>query len=78
MQDEFLGTDDASLVERLGIPVRVVESDYRNIKVTTPEDLLVAGALLRETDFQEMKDDVKDVLKDAAAGLKERLFGDRG
>ena len=74
MQDDFLGTDDASLVERLGIPVRVVESDYRNIKVTTPEDLLVAGALLRETDFLEVKDDVKDALKDAAAEIKERFF----
>jgi 2-C-methyl-D-erythritol 4-phosphate cytidylyltransferase len=42
--DGFLGTDDASLVERLGRPVHVVMSDYSNIKVTTPEDLLVAEA----------------------------------
>ena len=74
LQDDFLGTDDASLVERLGVPVRIVEIDYRNIKVTTPEDLLVAGAFLRETDFREIKDDVKDVLKDAAADFKERFF----
>ena len=46
--DGFLGTDDSSLVERLGVPVKVVESDYRNIKVTTPEDLIIAEALLRE------------------------------
>jgi 2-C-methyl-D-erythritol 4-phosphate cytidylyltransferase len=37
--DQFLGTDDAMLVERLGIAVQVVASDYYNIKITTPEDL---------------------------------------
>ena len=44
--DGFLGTDDASLVERLGEAVCVVESDYRNLKITTPEDLWLAEALL--------------------------------
>lgn len=39
-------TDDASLVERLGVPVKVVESDYENIKITTKEDLVLAEALL--------------------------------
>ena len=32
-------TDEAMLVERLGLPVHVVEGDPRNIKITTPEDL---------------------------------------
>ena len=45
-RDGFLGTDDASLVERLGVRVKVVTSDYRNIKITTPEDLQIAEALL--------------------------------
>lgn len=44
--DGFVGTDDASLVERLGTAVRVAEGDYRNIKITTPEDLIVGEALL--------------------------------
>lgn len=35
----FIGTDDAMLVEQLGISVQVVEADYYNIKITTPEDL---------------------------------------
>lgn len=35
----FCGTDEASLVERLGVPVRIVPGSYRNVKVTTPEDL---------------------------------------
>lgn len=45
--DKFLGTDDASLVERLGAQVKVVTSSYDNIKITTPEDLGVAETLLR-------------------------------
>lgn len=40
-------TDDAFLVERLGIPVTVVEGSERNIKVTTPHDLELARFLLR-------------------------------
>lgn len=39
-------TDDASLVERLGEPVYVVEGDPRNIKVTTPADLRLIRAVL--------------------------------
>ncbi len=45
-RDGFLGTDDASLVERIGGRVKVVTSDYRNIKITTPEDLQIAAALM--------------------------------
>ncbi|MCA1057168.1 2-C-methyl-D-erythritol 4-phosphate cytidylyltransferase [Rossellomorea aquimaris] len=44
----FLGTDDASLVERLDIDVSVVESDYDNIKLTTPEDLYFAEAIIKK------------------------------
>ncbi len=44
----FLGTDEASLVERLRIPVKIVEGDYRNIKITTVDDLKLAKMLLRE------------------------------
>lgn len=46
--DGFLGTDDASLVERLGIPVQLTEGSRRNIKLTTPEDLQMAEAFLTE------------------------------
>ncbi len=42
-------TDDCSAVERLGMAVRIVEGDERNIKVTTPMDLAVAQVLLEET-----------------------------
>ena len=43
----FKGNDDASLVEALGAPVRIVTGSYANIKITTREDLLLAAALLR-------------------------------
>ncbi len=39
-------TDDASLFERLGWPVKVLEAPSSNIKVTTPFDLIVANAVL--------------------------------
>ena len=40
-------TDDASLVEQIGFPVKIIEGEYRNIKVTTEEDLLVAETFLK-------------------------------
>jgi 2-C-methyl-D-erythritol 4-phosphate cytidylyltransferase len=40
-------TDDAMLVENLGAKVRVVPGSYRNIKITTPEDLVIAQAILK-------------------------------
>ena len=43
----FVGTDDASLVERAGGRVRVVESPRDNLKVTLPEDLVPIEAMLR-------------------------------
>lgn len=45
-RDGFIGTDDASLVEHYGGAVHVVAGDYRNIKITTPEDLVLAESLL--------------------------------
>ncbi|MPM27825.1 Bifunctional enzyme IspD/IspF [bioreactor metagenome] len=47
-QDDYLGTDDAGLVERLGVKVKIVQGSYNNIKITTPEDLIIAEALLKQ------------------------------
>lgn len=44
--DNFEATDDAALVEQIGIKVKVMQGDYMNIKVTTPEDLIIAEKLL--------------------------------
>ncbi|MFH1933740.1 MAG: 2-C-methyl-D-erythritol 4-phosphate cytidylyltransferase [Pseudomonadota bacterium] len=42
-------TDDSALIERLGIPVTVVEGSEKNIKVTTPHDLELIRFLLKKT-----------------------------
>lgn len=47
-------TDEAMLVEHLGLPVHVVHGDPRNIKITTPEDLAAAEAIARRTPAQSM------------------------
>ena len=44
--DRFMGTDDSSLVERVGGQVKIICGDYHNIKITTPEDLVLAEAFL--------------------------------
>jgi len=47
LRDGYVGTDDATLVERLGFPVTLISGSKSNIKVTTAEDLAMAAALLR-------------------------------
>ncbi|NPB07960.1 MAG: 2-C-methyl-D-erythritol 4-phosphate cytidylyltransferase, partial [Aquificae bacterium] len=42
----FLGTDDASLLERYGYKVGIVEGSFWNVKVTYPEDLEMVKKLL--------------------------------
>ena len=45
--DGFAGTDDCSIAEHYGTEVKVIDGDYTNIKVTTPEDLPIAEAIYR-------------------------------
>jgi 2-C-methyl-D-erythritol 4-phosphate cytidylyltransferase len=45
-RDRFSGTDEAMLVEWAGLAVRTVAGDPRNIKITTPLDIVIAEALL--------------------------------
>ena len=42
----FLGTDDAMLAERMGIPVKIIEGSYNNIKITTIEDITISKIIL--------------------------------
>jgi 2-C-methyl-D-erythritol 4-phosphate cytidylyltransferase len=44
--DAYYGTDDASLVERIGLPVKVLAGSYDNIKITTKEDLALAERIM--------------------------------
>ncbi len=46
IKDNFNGTDDAQLVERMGISVKLVKGSYNNIKITTKEDLIIAKAII--------------------------------
>ncbi|WP_053373874.1 2-C-methyl-D-erythritol 4-phosphate cytidylyltransferase [Paenibacillus sp. FJAT-27812] len=46
LAEQFVGTDDAMVVERMGASVTVAEGEYTNIKITTPEDLPWAEFLL--------------------------------
>ncbi len=45
-------TDDCAAVERLGKEVHLTEGDYENIKITTPEDLLLAVEILRRREAE--------------------------
>lgn len=47
-QEDFIGTDDASLVERLGAVVKIIPGSRSNIKITDPEDLQLAQAILKD------------------------------
>jgi 2-C-methyl-D-erythritol 4-phosphate cytidylyltransferase len=47
-QDGAEVTDDCSAVERLGMKIKIVEGDEKNLKVTTPMDLKIAEMLLEE------------------------------
>jgi 2-C-methyl-D-erythritol 4-phosphate cytidylyltransferase len=42
-------TDDASVVEKAGYKISLFEGSYRNIKITTPEDLIIAEAFLKSS-----------------------------
>jgi len=46
--EDYYGTDEAALVERMGGPVLLVEGDSSNIKITTPDDIRVAEALIED------------------------------
>ena len=45
---QLTATDDASLVEQLGFPVKLVKGSYANVKITTPVDLQIAEVLLSD------------------------------
>lgn len=47
-KEEYLGTDDISLLERMSHPIDIVEGSIQNMKLTTPDDILRAKWLLEE------------------------------
>lgn len=51
IRDNYLGTDDSSIVERIGYEVKMIMGSYENIKITTPEDIILAESLLKDKDI---------------------------
>ncbi len=47
-EEEVVATDDSALLERYGYTVVAIAGSYRNIKITTPEDIKIAEVFLRE------------------------------
>lgn len=47
IRDSYIGTDDCSLVERLGKKVLVIDGSYDNIKITTQEDLIIGEEIIK-------------------------------
>lgn len=50
MNESIIGTDDSSLVEKMGHDIKMIMGSYDNIKITTPEDLIIAESLFKDKD----------------------------
>ena len=46
-RDNYYGTDDAALVERIGVKVMMIRGSYDNIKITTKDDIMLAEVFIR-------------------------------
>ena len=53
-KDNLEVTDDASVIEALGEPVKITMGEYTNIKITTPEDIAIAEQILRKRGVQDL------------------------
>lgn len=76
-EDNYLGTDDASLVEHIGHPVKVVMSDYKNIKITSPDDLIYAEAVFGKKAVNKVKSEVSAAISNAFEEMKTKIFTTR-
>lgn len=50
IEEGIVGTDDSSLVERTGHKIKMIMGSHDNIKITTPEDLIIAESFLKDKD----------------------------
>jgi len=62
LDDSFEGTDDASIVERAGYDISIVDGDYGNIKITTKEDLPMENRVGTGFDVHQLTDGRKLIL----------------
>jgi 2-C-methyl-D-erythritol 4-phosphate cytidylyltransferase len=51
INESIVGTDDSSLVEKIGHDVKMIVGSYDNIKITTPEDLIIAESLFKDKEY---------------------------
>ncbi|WP_303996648.1 2-C-methyl-D-erythritol 4-phosphate cytidylyltransferase [Megamonas hypermegale] len=63
-EDDFLGTDEASIVRRTGRSVKLVMGDYDNIKITTPTDLFMAEMLFSHKAAKHVKIKMSSLISD--------------
>jgi 2-C-methyl-D-erythritol 4-phosphate cytidylyltransferase len=49
VEDNYIFTDDASVVEHFGKTINLMEGDYKNIKITSPEDMEIAEIFLKNS-----------------------------
>ena len=49
VEDNYIFTDDASVVEHFGKAIHLMEGDYKNIKITSPEDMEIAEVFLKNS-----------------------------
>ena len=54
IEEGFTGTDDTVLVERMGVRVKLFSGSYENIKITCPEDIYLAEAILKHRSDREI------------------------
>ena len=62
--DNFLGTDESSLVRRIGRNVKLVMGDYNNIKITTPTDLVMAEMMFGHKAATKVKGKMSTLITD--------------
>ncbi|MFH2028896.1 MAG: 2-C-methyl-D-erythritol 4-phosphate cytidylyltransferase [Nanoarchaeota archaeon] len=74
-EDEFYGTDDVSLVERLGKKVKIVESNAENIKITHPVDLTIARNITKTSRIGYGQDSHRFVAEDSDEKEKKLFLG---
>lgn len=72
-RDGFLGTDDASVAEFAGHQVKVVMGSYRNIKITTREDLVIAEAFLKEKGLENKAEQPVQIMKTSPEEKKSQV-----
>ena len=74
-EEGYYGTDDGSLVQRMGKDVAIVEGEYTNIKITTPEDLQMESRIGTGFDVHCLVEDRKLILAGVDIPYEKGLLG---